>query len=151
MFNEEMFNEEMFNAEMLNAEMLIKMFNTKHSPMFNTSCVLIKQRLQYIKSIIEGHKLKTDTTDSLNIAFINDVMACYDDITNTINIVINNSDKVTMKLFEIDFNIVKQFIASVNKLSNNYFLTNTNFQTNLTIMIELNNKLSEKLDELRND
>lgn len=151
MFNEEMFNEEMFNAEMLNAEMLIKMFNTKHSPMFNTSCVLIKQRLQYINSIIEGHKLKTDTTDSLNIAFINDVMACYDDITNTINIVINNSDKVTMKLFEIDFNIVKQFIASVNKLSNNYFLTNTNFQTNLTIMIELNNKLSEKLDELRND
>lgn len=136
---------------MSNTEMFIKMFNSKHSPEFNASCVLIKQRLQYINSIIEGHKLKTDTTQALNITFMNYVITCYDDITNTINIVINNSDKITMKLFEIDFNIVKQFIASVNKLSDNYMLSITNFQTNLTTMIELNNKLSEKLDELRNN
>lgn len=145
-----MSNTEMFN-EMLNAEMLIKMFNTKHSPEFNASCVIIKERLQFINLIIEEHKLKTDTTQALNITFMNYVITCYDDITNTINIVINNSDKVTMKLFEIDFNIVKQFIASVNKLSDNYMLSITIFQTNLTIMIELNNKLSQKLDELRND
>lgn len=131
--------------------MLNKMFNTKYSPMCNASCVLIEERLRYINLMIEEHKLITDTTVALNIMFMNNVMSCYDDITNTINIEINNSDKVIIKLFENYFNNVKKFIESVNKLSDDYMLSNTIFQTNLNTMICLNNMLVEKLNELRND
>jgi hypothetical protein len=136
---------------MLNNQMLNKMFNPKHSPMCNASCVLIEERLRYINLMIEEHKLITDTTVALNIMFINNVMSCYDDITNTINIEFNNSDKVIIKLFENYFNNVKKFIESVNKLSDDYMLSNTIFQTNLNTMICLNNMLVEKLNELRND
>jgi len=141
----------MFNNQMCNNQMLNKMFNTKYSPMCNASCVLIEERLWYINLMIEEHKLITDTTVALNIMFMNNVMSCYDDITNTINIEFNNSDKVIIKLFENYFNNVKKFIESVNKLSDDYMLSNTIFQTNLNTMICLNNMLVEKLNELRND